>query len=173
MQPGESRLRIAKRARDEILSTIKSVLLVAPCYFAFTTAALGNYTIPSESMVPTLEVGDRIVVSKWAYGYSRFSIPMRLGAVLPRSDRRFLERLPNRGDVVVFVHPRTGETLIKRLIGLPGDRIEVRDETLYVNGAPVRISEGATLRRRAYRGGVESVIRHEEKLPSGVRYPVY
>jgi signal peptidase I len=173
MQHGEARPPLAKRAWDELTSTAKSILFFLPFYFAFTTAALGNYTIPSESMVPALEVGDRIVVSKWAYGYSRFSIPLRLGAMLPHSGRRLLEKLPRRGDVVVFVHPRTGVTLIKRVIGLPGDRIETRDKVLHVNGAPVQVGEGAALRRRAHQSGVEDVVRYEEALPSGVRYPVH
>src|SRR5262249_4046562 len=110
-----------------------------PVYLAFTTVAFASYNIPSESMVPTLQVGDRILVNKFAYGYSRDSLPFNVGRlILPDVNKRVLGRLPNRGDVVVFRHPSvdqmaptgliymdsTGkydDVLVKRLIGLPGD----------------------------------------------------
>jgi signal peptidase I len=161
---------LARRAWEELVATARGVLYFLPFYFAFTTVALGNYSIPSESMVPTVEVGDRIIVSKWAYGYSRYSLPLRLGAALPQTDRRLFARLPQRGDVVVFVHPRTGATMIKRLIGLPGDRVTVRDGVLAINGAPVRLSPAAALQRTAHKGGLEFVVRREENA-AGRRAP--
>jgi signal peptidase I len=163
---------LARRAWEELVATVRGVLYFLPFYFAFTTVALGNYSIPSESMVPTVEVGDRIIVSKWAYGYSRYSLPLRLGAALPQTDRRLFERLPQRGDVVVFVHPRTGATMIKRLIGLPGDRLEMRGGVLAINGGAVRLSQAAALQRTAHEGPLEFVVRREEILPEGVRHPV-
>ncbi|MEL7130167.1 MAG: signal peptidase I, partial [Pseudomonadota bacterium] len=93
--------------------------------------------IPSESMVPNLEVGDRVVVNKFAYGFSRFSIPWGVDRVLPLGKGRIFSGAPERGDVVVFMHPHFRRVMIKRLIGLPGDRIEVRGEQVFLNGEAV------------------------------------
>jgi signal peptidase I len=82
------------------------------------------FFIPSESMQPTLEVGDRVLVSKFSYGLR-----------VPWVGWRLLEGpAPQRGDVVVFVHPKTGEDLIKRVVAVAGDSVELREGTLYVNG---------------------------------------
>ena len=81
--------------------------------------------------------------------------------------------MPQRGDVVVFMHPQEpGRVMIKRLIGLPGDVIEVRDSHLIINGEPVALSDGEPLQRLAYQRGVEFAIRYEETLPGGMRHPI-
>ena len=113
--------------RHDAVEWAKTIVAAFGAYVVFTTVAFANYRIPSESMVPHLEVGDRVVVSKFAYGYSRYSLPFDLGRFLPASTHRLFESFPRRGDVVVFIHPISGETLIKRAIGLPGDTIEMRD----------------------------------------------
>lgn len=85
-------------------------------------------------MLPTLYIGDYIAVAKWPYGYSRHSFPFGL----PPFDGRILSHLPERGDVVVFVPPgEEREDYIKRVIGLPGDTVEVRDGIVILNGKPV------------------------------------
>jgi signal peptidase I len=142
-------------------------------YLAVTTVAFANYSIPSESMTPTLEVGDRVVVSKIAYGYSRQSLPLGLGNLLPPSEHRFLERMPARGDVIVFMHPQEDKVMIKRLIGLPGDVIQVINGRLSINGQAVDTSQGQPLVRRAYEHGLESAVRYEETLPNGIRHPIH
>lgn len=161
------------RLWDEAKELPRTLIGAFIVYVVFTTAAFANYSIPSESMTPTLEVGDRVVVSKIAYGYSRYSLPFDLGALLPHEEHRLFEHLPQRGDVVVFMHPQEpGRVMIKRLIGLPGDVIEVRDSHLIINGQPVALSDGQPLERLAYQRGVESAIRYEETLPGGVRHPI-
>ncbi len=172
-QEEASRPPLYERVRAEIIDWLKTLAWIIPAYLVFTTAAFANYSIPSESMVPTLEVGDRVVVSKWAYGYSRHSLPLNAGALLPPSDHRFLEQQPRRGDVVVFIHPQDGRVMIKRLIGLPGDRIALRGGALWINGAPAETSEGHSLVRRAHEQGLESAIRYEETLPGGLRHAVH
>jgi len=162
-----------EKARAELVGWGRALIILLPIFFVFTTAAFGNYTIPTESMVPTLEVGDRIVVSKWAYGYSRHSLPLGLGKLLPPSEHRLFEHLPERGDVVVFVHPRTGATMIKRLIGLPGDLIEVRDGRLRINGEPVGLEGGELEMREAHRNGPERYREYVETLPGGVQHPIH
>ncbi|MGE0047145.1 MAG: signal peptidase I [Hyphomonadaceae bacterium] len=158
---------------SEALDWLRSALYFVPLYFVFTTAAFGNYVIPSESMVPALEVGDRVIVSKFAYGYSRYSLPLGIGQVLPASTQRLFAQAPERGDVVVFRHPRTGVTMIKRLVGLPGDTIMVRAGRLIVNGAPVALTASRTRVREAHQAGLESFTQSEETLPNGVRHLIH
>ena len=84
-------------------------------------------------MQPTLEVGDRLYVSKYAYGYSKHSLPLLLHK-LPLPEGRIFSRLPKRGDVVVFRNPRNELVMIKRVIGLPGDQVQMRNGQLYISG---------------------------------------
>jgi len=91
------------------------------------------FNIPSGSMLPTLYIGDYLVVAKWPYGYSRYSFPFGF----PSFSGRWFSHLPRRGDVVVFHHPAEEEDLIKRVIGLPGDTIAMSDGRLFLNGKPV------------------------------------
>lgn len=100
---------------------------------AFLTLVWGHFKIPSESMQPALEVGDHIYVSKFAYGYSKHSLPYLLHK-LPLPEGRIFSRLPKRGDVVVFRNQKNGIVMIKRLVGLPGDRVQMRAGELYLNG---------------------------------------
>jgi len=131
----------------------------------FRTAAFATYFIPSESMVPTLEVGDRLEVSKFAYGWSRYSLPLDNFGV--EFNGRILGSLPKRGDVVVFVHPKDGRTMIKRVIGLPGDHIELRHGRLYINGELVERRMEAIYHYRNPQGRVVRVTRYTEILPEG------
>jgi signal peptidase I len=115
----------------EIARTVGIALLIA---LVLRVIVFQPYTIPSESMEPGLLKGDYIVISKWDYGWSRFSIPFN--PPLPKG--RLFGRDPRRGDVVVFQLPRdTSVAYIKRVIGLPGDRVQVRNGTVYVNEAPI------------------------------------
>lgn len=96
------------------------------------TFLFAPFSIPSGSMMPNLLVGDYLFVSKWSYGYSRYSFPFH-----PINfEGRLIGGTPERGDVVVFRHPG-GEDWVKRVIGLPGDTIEVRDGVVILNGQPV------------------------------------
>jgi signal peptidase I len=159
--------------REHVIDWTKTIVGAALAYLAFTTVAFANYRIPSESMVPHLEVGDRVVVSKFAYGYSRYSLPLNAGLLLPAAAHRLFENLPRRGDVVVFIHPRTGDTMIKRAIGLPGDIIEVHGGVLWINGEAVSTSEPALMMRRVHPRGREWAQRYEEQLPDGVQHAVH
>ena len=92
------------------------------------------FYIPSSSMEPTLVVGDRIFVTKFSYGYSKHSFPFSPSIF----DNRILFKLPERGDVIVFKTPEYNRTdFIKRLIGLPGDKIQFIDSNLYINNSEV------------------------------------
>lgn len=149
----------------------KTILGALAAYLAFSTLAFANYSIPSESMTPHLEVGDRVAVSKFAYGYSRYSLPFGAN-LLPASAHRLFEQEPRRGDVVVFVHPVDGKTMIKRLIGLPGDVVEMRDGVLWINNAAVRMGAPQRLDRVAYEGERQTGEVSEEFLPDGAAHAV-
>lgn len=116
----------------EIVKTIVFALLIAMVLRIFL---FQPFTIPSASMEPNLYEGDYIVVSKWSYGFSKHSIPFSP----PLFDGRIMGSAPKRGDVVVFKLPRDNKTdFIKRVIGLPGDRIQMIANKLYINDKPVQ-----------------------------------
>ena len=121
------------RGRRDSLGTARFILIVAIIAWAFRSFVATPFSIPSGSMLPTLYIGDYLVVSKWPYGFSRYSFPLEF----PPLHGRLLESFPRRGDVVVFRHPAEDSDLIKRVIGIPGDTIEVRGGQLILNGRPV------------------------------------
>jgi signal peptidase I len=151
----------------EIVKTIAIALFVALVLRIFL---FQPFTIPSASMEPTLLEGDYIIVSKYAYGYSRHSAPFSP----PVFDGRVFARAPNRGDIVVFKLPRDGRTdYIKRVVGLPGDRIQVREGVLYINGRQVRRVGAGTGQIQSPFGFERPVDRFRETLPNGKSYMTY
>jgi signal peptidase I len=119
--------------KESVGSLLRFILTIAVVALAFRSLVGAPFNIPSGSMLPTLYIGDYLAVSKWPYGYSRYSFPLGL----PAFKGRILGRLPSRGDVVVFRHPAEDSDLIKRVIGLPGDTVEVRQGQLILNGRVV------------------------------------
>ena len=119
-----------KERRGGLLRLVVAVLLIAWVIRSFVFAP---FSIPSGSMLPTLFIGDYVMVAKWPYGFSRASFPWGF----PSFDGRMFGNLPERGDVVVFRAPGTNEDFVKRVIGLPGDRIELRGGMLVINGRPI------------------------------------
>ena len=129
-EPSLLRQRLAGWARQ-----LQPILLALSLVLVVRTVVAQPYRVPSPSMVPTLLVGDQLVGSKFAYGYGKYSSPIGL---MPDFSGRLFGRTPERGDVVVFRLPRApSETYVKRLIGLPGDRIQMRAGRLYINDALV------------------------------------
>ncbi len=111
-------------------SNLKSVLIAVFIAILIRSFIAEPFNIPSGSMKPNLLVGDFIFVSKWSYGYSRHSLPFSIGW----SDKKFLSKIPNRGDVVVFKTPQDNRTdYIKRVIGLPGDKLRIKDGQIIIN----------------------------------------
>jgi signal peptidase I len=127
---------------------VKSIALALGLVLVVRTVVAEPYTVPSPSMVPTLLVGDELIGSKFAYGYGKYSSPIGL---MPDFAGRLFDRAPERGDVIVFRLPRDpSQTYVKRLIGLPGDRIQMRAGRLYINDTlvprrQVGTYEGSTL----------------------------
>ena len=126
---------IAKRPGTDWASELRGILWLILAVLGFHTFIAKPFYIPSESMLPGLLVGDQLVVSKYPYGWSFVSPTFHL---LPFVQGRLLGRLPERGDVVIVTPPGTKTDYIKRLVGLPGDRLEVRDGTLILNGVAVK-----------------------------------
>jgi signal peptidase I len=142
-------------------------------FYALMLAMLLRFTIaqpfriPSGSMQPTLQVGDYVGVTKWSYGYSRYSFAP-LDAILPHG--RLFAHQPQRGDIIVFrPPPDPARDFIKRLIGLPGDRIQMIDGVLHINGVAVqRQLIGPTNDCPDEYG--RSAVEYRETLPNGVTY---
>lgn len=139
-------------------------------FLLFTTFGYQHYRIPSESMLPTLEVGDRLYVSKFAYGFSKHDIPF--GSKMSfLGDGVINESLPVRGDVVVFRNPNSGIVMIKRVAGLPGDTIAYRGGRLVINDTLIERTEIEKFmyrehpREKGMIGSVTSVTQYEEQWP--------
>jgi signal peptidase I len=109
---------------------VKLVLFV----LIFRTFILSTFSIPSESMLPRLMVGDYLFTSKWPYGYGRASLPIDIDI----GDGKIFASLPERGDIVVFKHPIDRTDYIKRVIGLPGDTIQMVAGVVHIDGVPVK-----------------------------------
>jgi len=126
---------VARKKSGGWLESVKTVVYAGLIAIGIRTIAFEPFNIPSGSMIPTLLVGDYLFVSKFSYGYSRYSMPFGPNLF----SGRVLGRLPERGDVAVFKLPRDpSQDYIKRIVGLPGDRIEVRRGILHINGEPVK-----------------------------------
>ncbi len=151
----------------ETLKTIVYALLIA---LVIRTIFIQPFNIPSGSMENTLLVGDYLFVEKFAYGYSRFSMPF--GSIFPSFGRIFGGE-PERGDVVVFKLPSDDSTdYIKRVIGLPGDHIQVLNGQLYINDKPVPKVRVADYVETDEFGVPHHVPRYRETLPNGKSYYV-
>jgi signal peptidase I len=151
----------------ENVKTIAYALLLA---MVIRFAIAQPFRIPSGSMQPTLRVGDYIVVTKWSYGYSRYSLsPLHFGP-----PGRILGHEPKRGDIVVF-RPGTAEDkdFVKRLIGLPGDKIQVTDGVLYINDEPVEREALGKMPFTEQTGLQEDIAAYKETLPNGVSYTTF
>lgn len=122
--------QLKKKKNETEGSLLRFILGVALFAWILRSLVIQPFFIPSGSMLPTLYIGDYLVVAKWPYGYSRYSFPFSM----PPIAGSYLAHLPQRGDVVVFRHPTEQADLIKRVIGLPGDVVEVRGGILILNG---------------------------------------
>jgi signal peptidase I len=162
--PASPRRSIARKIGLALLVLLG--ILIIPTPLVIRTFVAQPFNTPSSAMEPTLLIGDYFFVAKFAYGYSRYSLPLSP----PLFDGRVLGAEPQRGDVVVFRLPRDDTVdYVKRLVGLPGDRIQMRDGQLWLNGEAVkreRIDDfvhddgGQMVRAKRWR----------ETLPNGVSY---
>jgi signal peptidase I len=179
--PAASTIKPQSETREFLGFLVKLGIFV----FVLRSFIFSPFSIPSESMMPRLLVGDYLVVSKWSYGYSRYSLPFSI----PLLGDRVFARQPERGDVVVFKAPPGNDVdYIKRVIGLPGDLIEVQGGQVMLNGVPIpkkRIADlvvplspnspcyAANFAEQASDGGTRCRYpRFLETLPNGKTYNV-
>lgn len=158
-----------KNKSGGIGETIKTVVYAVVIAFGVRTFAYEPFNIPSGSMIPTLLVGDYLFVSKFSYGYSRYTVAF--GA--PVFDGRVLYTKPERGDVAVFKLPRDNKTdYIKRIIGLPGDRIQMIGGILHINGEAVKRDRVEDFVTTDQFGRQIRVAQYVETLPNGRKHRI-
>ena len=131
--PSPAPVAAAPKPKSEARDTFFFLLKLVIAVLIFRSFILSPFNIPSQSMLPRLYIGDYLFVSKWNYGYSRHSLPLSL----PLIPGRILGRDPAPGDVVVFRAPQGDHDVIKRVIGLPGDTVQMRNGQLILNGAAI------------------------------------
>lgn len=148
---------------------VKTLGIAVVIALGFRSILFEPFNIPSGSMIPTLLVGDYLFVSKYSYGYSRYSFPF--GAV--PFDGRFFSDEPERGDVVVFRLPaNTSVDYIKRVVGLPGDKIQLKQGRLHINGVQLeRRIVGTKTIPSSY--GQTTVTAYEEVMDNGKKYIIH
>jgi signal peptidase I len=153
---------------NELIEAFKTVVGGLAIALVLRILVFQPYTIPSSSMEPGLRTGDYVVVSKYAYGWSRASIPFDP----PLPGGRLFARPPQRGEVIVFRLPRDpSQVYIKRLIGLPGDRVQVRGGQVFVNGVPIPQQPAGFTEDPEAPG--RRVLQLLEPRPDGRRYVTY
>ena len=126
----EAKPRAKKEEGSFFVFLIKLLVIV----LIFRSFIFSPFSIPSESMLPRLENGDHLLASKWSYGFSNNSLPL---GIRPFPEGRLFASQPERGDIVIFKHPIDGSDYIKRVIGLPGDQVQMVGGVLFLNGEPV------------------------------------
>jgi signal peptidase I len=154
-----------------VVRALGEAVAIVGVTFAATTAVAQPFYVPSGSMQPTLAIGDAFIASKYPYGYSRYSVPFGIG---PDAKHRLLQKMPERGDVIVFrlpIHPE--ETYIKRLVGLPGDHIQMLRGRLWINGKELPLRADGTGKVESEEGMQHAVLRFIETLPNGREHPIY
>ena len=158
-----------KAKSSGFLETVKTVVYAIVIALVVRSIAFEPFNIPSGSMLPTLLVGDYLFVSKYSYGYSRHSLPWSL----PIISGRILSNLPERGDVAVFKLPADNKTdYIKRIVGLPGDRLQMRGGRLFINDQLVERQRIEDYAFTTERGENARIAQFVETLPNGRKHRI-
>ena len=160
---------MSKDKKGGYREAIKTAFYAAAIALVVRTFAYEPFNIPSGSMIPTLLVGDYLFVSKFSFGYSRHSLPFSL----PLIGGRIAFEEPERGDISVFKLPLDNKTdYIKRLIGLPGDRIQLKAGILHINDAPVKRRRIEDFITDHGNGRTTRTAQYIETLPNGREHPI-
>ena len=153
--------------KNKIIENIKTIFYALIIAIIIRSFLFQPFYIPSSSMEPNLLIGDRLFVSKYSYGYSRHSLPFSPKVY----NKRIFAKMPKRGDVVVFKTPVDNRTdYIKRLIGLPGDTIQIIDKNLYLNDVQIKRKETKNTANINCGAEVINANFSEERLPNKKKY---
>lgn len=164
-------VKTSTSSKKTVLSEIRSFVLIVLVVLAARVVIAEPYYVPSGSMEPTLAIGDDLITSKFAYGYSRYSMLFGWG---PASETRLFQKMPERGDVIVFRLPRDPEqNYVKRVIGLPGDRLQVIGGRLWINDEQLPVRDDGIGPMEYSDGNTVPLPRFIETLPGGKEHPIY
>ena len=156
-----------KKIMITIIDNVKTLFWALLIAIIIRSLVIQPFYIPSSSMEPTLLIGDRIFVTKYNYGFSKHSFPFSPNL----SNKRLFYKIPNQGDLVVFKTPLDNRTdYIKRIIGLPGDRVQFKDGIIFINDKKIlrkKLNESNTIRCGKFTFDVDA---YEETLPNGSKY---
>ena len=153
--------------KNKIIDNLKTIIYALLIALIIRSFLYQPFYIPSSSMEPNLLVGDRLFVSKYSYGYSRHSLPFS-----PKiTEKRYYYNEPKRGDIIVFKTPADNRTdYIKRLIGLPNDKIQIINSELFLNDKKIKRSKVEYISKINCGNEVMKINAYEETLPNGVKY---
>lgn len=156
--------------KDEVSEFVKTAVIAVVIALFIRSIFFEPFNIPSGSMKPSLLVGDYLFVNKPAYGYSKYSFPFGIAPI----DQRIWPKQPQRGDVIVFALPNnTSIDYIKRLIGMPGDTVQVKRGRLYINGKMIE-REFVGIETDIDESGQSRELSHYiETLPGGIKHSIY
>src|ERR687893_1819329 len=165
------RVRVGGKLKEKreggIVETIKVIVQALLIAVVVRTVLFQPFNIPSGSLIPTLLIGDYLFVSKYSYGYSKHSIPFSP----PLFSGRIFGSQPKRGDIAVFKLPKDNSTdYIKRVVGLPGDKIQVIGGVLHINGKPVQRERVEDYKTTDLYGRTIAVPRYRETFPEGTSH---
>jgi signal peptidase I len=156
-----------QRWRGQLVQVAAIVLLVLVAKGALAEP----FYVPSPSMEPTLLIGDALLASKYPYGYGAASLPIHIS--FPETGRLF-GAMPKRGDVVVFRWPGDrSQVWVKRVVGLPGDRIQMQQGQLFINDHPATLTPDGIGQAEDDNGASEPALRYVETLPGGVAHTIF
>jgi len=156
--------------KGEVSEFVKTALLAIAIALVIRSIFLEPFNIPSSSMKPTLLVGDYLFVNKPAYGYSRFSFPFGIAPI----DERIWSKEPERGDVIVFARPgNTGIDYIKRVVGMPGETVQVLRGRLFIDGQLVPRELIGEVDVDEDSGQSRKMLEYKEILPGGASHRIY
>jgi signal peptidase I len=162
---------LSRKDVKAVIDWVKEPVYAVLIMFAFTTILAQPFYVPSGSMEPTLAIGDAVFAAKFPYGYTRYSIPFVNG---PTPPKRLFQHMPTVGDVVVFRLPRdTTVTFVKRVVGLPGDRLQMKDGRLWINGRELPLRADGVGENEMETGQDLMVPRYIETLPNGKEHPIF
>lgn len=168
--PRKNKREVRMNDREDMGEFLKTAITAILLAVVIRTFLYEPFNIPSGSMKPTLQVGDYLFVSKFAYGYSKYSFPFGLG---PFEERQWTAQ-PKRGDVIVFKLPSNPSVdYIKRLVAMPGERVQVQNGRLYINGQIVRRDPVGIKQVKKPDGFEYPMMEYIETLPGGAQHRIY